>query len=111
MRDLYNYVKIGSWNIEGAYFKTGSCYTNKMYEPEFISTVEAHDILCVQETHCGPSDIPSQHLDKYKSIPHCRGKSGNNRYFGGMLLLIKKSIREGVKISSTEDPDKIPGLR
>ena len=106
MRDLYNYIKIGSWNIEGAYFKTGSSFTNKMHEPKFISTVEAHDILCVQETHCGPNDIPSQHLDKnFKSIPHCRGMSGNNRYFGGMLLLIKKTIRKGVKISSTDDPD------
>ena len=92
--------------MEGAYFKVGSSYINKMHEPEFLKTVEAHDILCVQETHCGPNDIPSQHLDKtYKSIPHCRGKSANNRYFGGMILLIKKTIREGVKVTSTDDPD------
>ena len=105
MKNLYNFVKIGSWNIEGAYFKTGSSYSNKLYEPEFISTLEAHDILCIQETHCGKNDIPSSHIKNYFPIPHCRGKSANNRYFGGMLLLIKKNIRQGVKISSTEDPD------
>ena len=105
MRDLYNYVKIGSWNMEGAYFKTGNFYTNKLYELEFINTLEAHDIFCIQETHCGPNDIPSQHMKNYSSIPHCRGKSANNRYFGGMLLLIKKNIRQGVKVSSTDDPD------
>ena len=105
MKDLYNYVKIGSWNMEGAYFKTGNYYTNKLHEPEFLNTVQTHDILCIQETHCGPNDIPSQHLKNYYPIPHCRGKSANNRYFGGMLLLIKKNIRQGIKISSTDDPD------
>ena len=105
MRNLNNYVKIGSWNIEGAYFKTNNYYTNKLREPEFLNILKAHDILCVQETHCGPKDIPSHHLIDYNSIPHCRGKSGNNRYFGGMLLLIKKNIRKGVKISNTDNPD------
>ena len=105
MKNLYNYIKIGSWNIEGAYFKTGSYYFNKLYEPEFMGTLDAHDILCIQETHCGQNDIPSNHIKNYFSIPHCRGKSANNRYFGGMLLLIKKNIRQGVKVTSTEDPD------
>ena len=105
MRNLNNFIKIGSWNIEGAYFKTNNYYLNKLREPEFLNILKAHDILCVQETHCGPKDIPSHHLKNYNSIPHCRGKSGNNRYFGGMLLLIKKNIRKGVKISNSDNPD------
>ena len=92
MRNLYKYIKIGSWNMEGAYTKTNNYYTNKLREPEFLNTLKAHDILCVQETHCGPNDIPSQHIKNYNSIPHCRVRSGNNRYFGGMILLIKKNI-------------------
>ena len=70
-----------------------------------MEIAQAHDILCVQETHCGPNDIPSQHLTDFKPTPHCRKKSANNRYFGGMLLLIRKSIRKGVKVTNTEDPD------
>ena len=33
--------------------------------------------------------------------------SSNNRYFGGMLLLIRKSIRKGVKVIDNLDGDKI----
>ena len=93
--------------MEGAYTKTNNYYTNKFREPEFLNTLKAHDILCVQETHCGPNDIPSQHIKNYKSIPHCRVRSGNNRYFGGMILLIKKSIRKGIKIINIADQDII----
>ena len=105
MRNLYNFIKVGTWNIEGAYFKVNNYYINKLREPEFLSNLDAHDILCVQETHCGPNDIPAQHIKDFHPIPHCRDRSGNNRYFGGMLLLIRKSIRKGVKISYTGDPD------
>ena len=101
----YSFIKIGAWNIEGAYFKVNNYFVNKLREPEFESAIQAHDILCVQETHCGPQDIPSQHLSQYNSIPHCRKKSANNRYFGGMLLLVRKTIRKGVKVTCTEDPD------
>ena len=89
--------------MEGAYTKTNNYYTNKLREPEFLNTLKAHDILCVQETHCGPNDIPSQHIKNYNSIPHCRVRSGNNCYFCGMILLIKKNIRKGVKVIDTAD--------
>ncbi len=101
----YSFIKIGTWNIEGAYFKVNSYFTNKLRDPVFESKIQAHDILCVQETHCGPRDIPSQHLTQFNSIPHCRKKSANNRHFGGMLLLIRKTIRKGVKVTFTEDQD------
>ena len=101
----YSFLKIGAWNIEGAYFKVNNFYVNKLREPEFLKNIQAHDILCVQETHCGPQDIPSQHLSQFKSIPHCRKKSSNNRYFGGMLLLVRKTVRAGVKVTYTDDSD------
>ena len=101
----YSFIKIGSWNIEGAYFKVNNYYVNKLREPEFLSNIQAHDILCVQETHCGPRDIPSQHLDQFNSIPHCRKISANNRFFGGMMLLVRKTVRGGVKVTYTHDPD------
>ena len=105
MRCKYSFLKVGTWNIEGAYAKINNFYVNKLRDPEFIQNAQNHDILCVQETHCGPHDNPGQHLTKFTSTPHCRKKSANNRFFGGMLLFIRKSIRKGVKVTYTEDPD------
>ena len=105
MNCKYSSIKIGAWNIEGAYFKVNNFYVNKLRENEFLENSKIHDILCVQETHCGPRDVPSQHLNEFCSIPHCKKISSNNRFFGGMLLLVRKTIRKGVKISYTDDPD------
>ena len=81
-------------------------YVNKLRDEEFVQTAQSHDILCIQETHCGPQDVPTKHFDEeFKSTPHCRKMSSNNRYFGGMILMIRKSIRKGVKFTNTEDPD------
>ena len=42
----------------------------------------------------------------FDCTPLQRGvKSSNNRYFGGMHLLIRKTICKGVKIFNTDDPD------
>ena len=47
---------------------------------------------------CGISETNSLSLEGYRLIPFQRKKSGNNRYFGGSLLLIKNEIRSGIKI-------------
>ena len=39
--------------------------------------------------------------------PHCRRKSSNNRHFGGFLLFIRTSIKEGVKIREIFDEDAL----
>jgi exonuclease III len=61
--------------------------------------------MCLQETHCGAAERPTDHIPDFASIPHCRKISSNNRYFGGMLLLIRKSVRKGVKVTYDKDPD------
>ena len=101
----YSFLKIGAWNIEDAYSKINNYYTNKSREEEFTKYTSDLDILCLQETHCGPHDIPTRHLTDFVSIPHCRKKSANGRFFGGMLLLVRKSIRPGVKVSDARDPE------
>ena len=55
----------------------------------FQDTLKNFDILCSEETH----------------ITHCRKKSENNRYFGFFLILIRKSIKKGVKLLKTNDKD------
>ena len=101
----FSFLKIGTWNIEGAYFKINNYYINKLRDEEFVKHALDHDILCIQETHCGPHDVPTRHLTEFASIPHSRKISANNRFFGGMLLLVRKSIRAGVKVTDTEDPE------
>ena len=41
----------------------------------------------------------------FKAIPHCRKISGNSRYFGGLLVLIRKSIYKGIKFGKFSDDD------
>ena len=78
---------------------------NKLEDTNFLGVLKAHDILCLQETHCGQNDLMSSHLKTYNSIPHCRKMSSNNRYFGGMMLLIRRTVRKGVKIIPSDNPD------
>ena len=67
-------ARIASWNIHGAYDKTNRFRINKLEDSCFLKILEAHDILCVQETHCGRNDAPSDHITQFGSIPHCQNK-------------------------------------
>ena len=98
-------VRIGSWNIHGVYEDVNKFQVNKLESPSFLKVLQAHDILCVQETHLAAHELPVDHLSEFKAIPHCRATSSNGRNYGGMLLLVRKNIRPGVKISGTGNPD------
>ena len=104
-KTFYRYSKVGCWNIHGAYYNVNGYKVNKLEDPTFLEVLRTHDILCLQETQCGQNDLMSCHLQDFKSIPHCRKISSNNRYFGGMMLLIRKTIRRGVKIIPSDNPD------
>ena len=105
MKCPYNFAKIGSWNIHGAYYLVNNFKVNKLESEIFLKTLALHDILCLQETHCGPRDEIACHINDFHAIPHSRKRSSNNRFYGGMMLLVRKSIRKGVKVMYTEDPD------
>ena len=102
---VFNFAKIGCWNIHGAYYNINGYRINKLEDPSFLEVLDTHDILCLQETHCGQNDLVNSHIHHYHGIPHCRKISKNNRYFGGMLLLIRKTVRKGIKIIANDDPD------
>ena len=101
----FKMLKIGSWNIQGVFQKVNNVRVNKLEDSTFTEILEKHDVLCLQETHCGPKESPSSHITTHNAIPICRKISSNNRYFGGMLLLIRKEIREGVKILPNGNPE------
>lgn len=102
---VFNFAKIGCWNIHGAYYNINGYRINKLEDPSFLEVLDTHDILCLQETHCGQNDLVNSHIHHYHGIPHCRKISKNNRYFGGMLLFIRKTLRKGIKIIANDDPD------
>ena len=102
---VYKFLRVGSWNVHGAYYNVNGFKVNKLEDQNFLNILNSHDILCLQETHTGENDLMNSHIQLFHGIPHCRKISSNNRYFGGMLLLIRKSIRKGVKILSTDNPD------
>ena len=77
--------------MQGVYEKVNNLDISKLEDETFLKVLKKFDILCLQETHLGENDIPDV-PDDYVPIPHCRKMSGNRRYFGGMLLLVRKSI-------------------
>ena len=99
-------LTVGCWNIEGVYENVNSVKINKLEDEIFLKTLMKFDILCLQETHLGPDEDPKV-CESYVSVPHCRSKSKNGRFFGGMLLLIKKSVRGLVDIRRDFDQDLI----
>ena len=78
---------------------------SKLNDETFEKTLNKFDILCLQETHTSRKDIPK--FKNFVPIPHCREISGNKRYFGGMLLFIRKTIRKDVKVNCNVDVDSL----
>ena len=96
-------LSIGCWNIEGIYEKVNGCDVSKLKDETFLNTLKRFDIFCLQETHTQKNDCPS--FKDFAIIPQCRTISGNKRYFGGLLLFIRRSIKKGVKVNKKVDDD------
>ena len=97
-------LSVGCWNVQGLYDKVNGIKTCKLGEETFQNILKKFDILCLQESHVSKEHVNKTFKD-YVAIPHCRSMSKNNRYFGGMLLYIKKTIRKGIKILQDFDQD------
>ena len=103
----YTYINLGVWNIHGLFVKVNNYKLNKLSDPEFLKRLNNFDILCLQETQCGPKDTQSLSVQGYSLIPFHRKKSGNSRYYGGSLLLIKTGLRKGIKVLESTNGDSI----
>ena len=69
----YNFINIGVWNIHGLFVKVNEYRLNKLEDPEFIKRLGDFDILCLQETQCGPQATQSlsvqRKFDFNKKVP------------------------------------------
>ena len=69
---------------------------NKISDPSYVNELTSYGITFLSETHTGLEN----HIDVegFQHIPICRPIARNNRYYGGLAVLIRKSIRSGITI-------------
>ena len=97
MRGIVDLVSIGCWNIHGLFVKINKLKICKLEDEEFIKKLHNLDIPCLHEIQCGQDDTQGLSVEDYNLYPFHREISKNNRHFGGSLILIKKTIKKGVK--------------
>ena len=98
MRELN--LKVGYWNIKGLKNVENNLKTD---EDDVINTICKHDLFCLSEIQCDNNDI--QELKDYGCFKWSREKTRKiNRFFGGLAIYYKQSIRSGIKfIDKHED--------
>jgi hypothetical protein len=99
MMSCHNYknLSIGFWNIDGLYEGASNLRTCKLDYKNVKENLNNFDIIGLVETHCGPDEIINLH--GYKTFLNCREKNNrNNRYYGGISVLIKTELLQGVKL-------------
>ena len=95
------------WNVEGLFVDINKTKLCKLYDPAVIERVSSFDILALQEIQCGPSETQGLSVHGFCMLPFHRKMSANKRYFGGMMILIRKSLRKGIKIVDNFNSDKV----
>ena len=71
---------------------------NKIDDPFFINKIDKYDLAFLTETHIGyDTNIPI--IGNFICYIVCRPKTkANNRYFGGIAILIKKELKPHIKV-------------
>ncbi len=93
-----SHLSIATWNIQGL---KGNTF-NKTDDMDFMSKIGKHHIIGLTETHCIPSDnivIPGYH-----AFQASRPKTKNKAH-GGVAIIVKETIRPGVKFFKGESND------
>ena len=70
-----NEVRIGSWNIHGAFKRIGGFQNNKLIEDYVQNIVTQNHIFCMSETHHVASQTDELHINGYQSFGLCRKKT------------------------------------
>ena len=89
------------WNVGGLISK----YNDKTNDPLFIQNIEKHDLVFLAETHLGPN-INLSKLGSFHCHTVCRKQSKhNNRFFGGLAILVKHKLKPYIKIMNNTNCD------
>lgn len=76
---------------------------NKSTDKLFINQIKIYDLVLLTETHIGYNT--NIEITDFTYYPVCRDKSSNNRYFGGLGILVKRNIRKGISILPNTNKD------
>ncbi|MDP6303844.1 MAG: reverse transcriptase family protein [Candidatus Nitrosopelagicus sp.] len=75
-----------------------------MEDPVNIQFLTKHDIVCFVETHSNYNDNLT--LEGYDTVKKIRPKPKNAvKHYGGLAILVKKSIRKGIQFLTTENTE------
>ena len=84
---------------------------NKDYDKgqdyDLYRQVGLHDIICLSETHTDNDyslNMPGFHELSVKIRPVC---TKNNKYYGGMILMVRDGVRGGVEVLNNKFTDSI----
>ena len=103
MSQEHSNLKVGYWNIEGLKISSSLPKTEDI---RFIEEVKKHDLFCIAETHC--DNDQSIDIENYKCFKICRSKNRkNNRTFGGLAVLYKNSLQNGIKFLEHKNSDYV----
>ncbi|VDI75921.1 Hypothetical predicted protein [Mytilus galloprovincialis] len=91
-----NNLKICYWNIGGI----NTHNMNKLEDHLFVQEIKEYDVVILAETHIG-YDV-NLHVEGFNYFPVCRNISTNGRYYGGLGIFRRTSLKDHIKI--------IPGL-
>ena len=82
------FLNIGCWNINGL--------KDKYKDNSFLQCVDKFDIICLQETKIAVD--MSVHINNFHVIKISRPHEKNFPISGGMMILIKPSVLEGINV-------------
>jgi len=91
-------LRLSCWNVNGIFKK--SCDYSKLDDKDLIDSVRNYDIFGIVETHTGPED--EIYMQNYYSHQVNRPKAEKAcRYSGGLAVLIKNNIKNGVTVKQS----------
>jgi hypothetical protein len=96
-------LSVASWNVNGLKGKE----INKDDDPDFRTLIRKHHIVCLSETHVGKDHnlkIEGFKTLETKARPVCKS---NNKYYGGLILLVRDEILDGVTVIETFSEESI----
>lgn len=98
-RDYETCLRMCYWNLGGV--NTHS--VNKLSDDIFLKEIKNFDIVILGETHVGNNE--NLFIEGFTYFPVCRPISTNGRYYGGLGIFRKNSIKKYIKILPTKSND------
>jgi exonuclease III len=94
-------ISISGWNVNGLFQKVNETRVSKLDDIYFKHSMKS-DIIFLSETHLSCKD-PIVY-EGYKCFSNCRSK-GPSRKRGGLAVLIKRTILNGISLIDKSVPD------